>query len=73
LPGSADPAEWTVVFFDDDFANSGRYPGTASGFLRELLTGAFTHELFTGFHVDVRRFFASNPPDVLPRRGLGAG
>ncbi|MEU7476658.1 hypothetical protein AB0A63_11805 [Lentzea sp. NPDC042327] len=44
--GDEDPARWPTVFCDDELTGWGEYPGTASEFLRDVLTGRFTHEFF---------------------------
>ncbi|MFD9737591.1 hypothetical protein [Umezawaea sp. NPDC059074] len=49
-----DPSRWPVVFFDSDFGRSGTYPGTATAFLRDVLSGRFSHEFFDD-HVRGRR------------------
>jgi hypothetical protein len=46
LPDDPDPDRWSVVFADCDFTEWHRYPGTATQFLADLLTGRLTHPLF---------------------------
>ena len=57
LPGGRRPDEWTVVFCDDEFSQWGEYPGPASAFLLDVLTGAFVHDFFVGYPQGVQPDF----------------
>ncbi|MFB9904219.1 hypothetical protein [Allokutzneria oryzae] len=59
---SADPASWPVLFCEASFTTWGSYPGTATGFLRAVLTGEFTHPVFADqLHGDRAVFVPADP------------
>ncbi len=45
----SDPARWPTVFCDDELTAWGEYHGTASEFLRDVLTRRFSHEFFAPY------------------------